>query len=435
MLSALLSVSLLLSGCSFGTFSVDTLLAAPKLSEEQKQIHEKVIESIGSDIVLKYPKSGENRSAFVVADIDDEPTDEAIVFYEHSNIFNADVGINICVLDKTSDDNWKVKHKFTGPGTDIDRIIVTKLGKNEKTSIIVGYSTLNINEKALEIYNYADGTMNLIASDTYNVIETIDLNNDKYNEIVLVQSGAEGENATASVLTIKDSQIIKSSTSNLLTPSEAIVNYTKGKVSQRNKALFVDSRNADGTLRTEFLLYRYDALQNPVYQIGQELSTKTSRPDGYYSADVDGDGIIEIPTVTPLKGYEMLPAEQQLYLTTWNQYTDFYKLTPKVVGYYSISKGYMLQLPQEVIDKVTVKRDDITGEAVFYEYNNSLEESTTELFRISVCPKSESEGYVNMGYSIITSVGQIDYLAKISDNKYVEYIPDILTLRRNFYVV
>lgn len=435
LLSVMLAATTLLGGCSFGTFSVDTLLAAPKLSEEQKQIHEKVIESIGSDIVLKYPKSGDNRSAFVVADIDDEPTDEAIVFYEHSNIFNSDVGINICVLDKTSDGGWKVKQKFSGPGTDIDRIIITKLGKNEKTSVIVGYSTLSINEKTMEIYNYADGSMNLIATDTYSVIDTIDLDNDNYNEILLVQSGAEGENATASVLSINNSQIEKTNTTAMMASPDAIANYIKGKVTDRNKSLFIDCRNADGSLHTEFLFYRYDALQNPVYQIGQEFVNKTTRPDGYYSADVDGDGIVEIPTVKPLKGYELLPSDQQLYLTIWNQYKDFYKLESKIIGYYSISKGYMVQLPDGIIDKVTVKRDEVTGDAVFYEYKNSLEESTTEILRIAVCPKSESQGYAEMGYKLITSVGQIDYLAKISENPYIDYIPDISTLRRYFYVV
>lgn len=431
----LLAVSLLLAGCSFGSFSVDTLLTAPKLSKEQQEIHEKLIQSVGSDIVLKYPQSGENRSAFVVANIDDEPTDEAIVFYEYSSLLNADVGINICVLDKTSDDKWEVKYKFSGPGTDIDRIIITRLGKNEKLSIIVGYSTLSINEKTLEIYNFSEGVLNLVATDTYNVIETIDLNNDNYSEIVLVQSGAESSNATASLLSVNNSQIEKSSVTEMSSTSESIVYYTKGKVTAQNKALFVDCRNVDGTVHTEIFYYRYNNLQNPMNQIGHKLISRTVRPDGYYSADVDGDGIIEIPTVKVLKGYEAMPAEEQLYLTTWNGYSDYYNLTEKLVGFYSIPMGYMFSFPESWLDKVTVKRDDVTGENVFYEFNNSLEESTSELMRIAVCPKSESEEYHSMGYQLITSLGQIDYLVKISDNPNNELQPNISTVRRYFYVV
>ena len=63
----LMCAALLLSGCSFGTFSVDTLLTPPKLSQEQQEIHQCLIESVGNDITLKYPSSGDNRSAFVLS--------------------------------------------------------------------------------------------------------------------------------------------------------------------------------------------------------------------------------------------------------------------------------------------------------------------------------------------------------------------------------
>ena len=71
-----------LSGCSMGQSGIDGLLSAPKLTEEQSEIHEALIRNVGNDISLKYPKSGENRSAFVIENIDNEPTEEAIVFFQ-----------------------------------------------------------------------------------------------------------------------------------------------------------------------------------------------------------------------------------------------------------------------------------------------------------------------------------------------------------------
>ena len=48
---------LTLTGCS--SASVDTLLTPPKLSEEQSAVYEALMKSVGRDIRLQYPKSGD----------------------------------------------------------------------------------------------------------------------------------------------------------------------------------------------------------------------------------------------------------------------------------------------------------------------------------------------------------------------------------------
>lgn len=431
----LMCAALLLSGCSFGTFSVDTLLTPPKLSQEQQEIHQCLIESVGNDITLKYPSSGDNRSAFVVANIDSEPTEEAIVFYEYSDLLKSSAGIRINVLDKNGNNKWKSQYDFEGPGTDIDKIVITNTSKNDDISIIIGYSTLNMTDKILEVYNYKDGMLNLIGRDTYSVLETIDLDNNGYNEIVTVQSGVEGSNATASLISVNESQLVKSNITEMGVVSSSVTRFIKGKAMPSHKALFLDCKNPDGSIHTEFLYFRYNSLQNPVAQIGDKLIQQTTRPDGYYSTDVDGDGVIEIPTVTVLPGYELLSSDKQLYLTTWSVYEDFYKLEDRMSGYYSINMGFMLAFPDSWKNKVTVKRDEITGEVVFYEFSETLENSVNELARIAVCPKSDAEEYIDNGYKVITAVGQVDYLVKLADEGSNELATNLQTIRRNFYVV
>ena len=84
-LAAVCLSCLTMTGCSALNFSVEGLINAPKLTSEQSEIHQALIESVGSNITLKYPKNGEYRSAYVIANIDDEPTDEAMVFYEYTS--------------------------------------------------------------------------------------------------------------------------------------------------------------------------------------------------------------------------------------------------------------------------------------------------------------------------------------------------------------
>ena len=80
-----LLMTVLLTGCSMGV-SVENLLTPPKLDAQQNEIYQALISSSGAAIQLKYPKSGDYRSAFVVRNIDGEESEEAFVFYESESV-------------------------------------------------------------------------------------------------------------------------------------------------------------------------------------------------------------------------------------------------------------------------------------------------------------------------------------------------------------
>ena len=100
--SAALCLSLcLLSGCTMFDSSLEGLLHPPKLTETQTAVYNALILSTGDQIDLVYPAGGEYRSAFVLYDLDDEKTEEAIVFYREKNLSeNGDSGIRMNFLDQ-----------------------------------------------------------------------------------------------------------------------------------------------------------------------------------------------------------------------------------------------------------------------------------------------------------------------------------------------
>ena len=90
----------LMSGCSVG-IDVETLLRPPRPAGEQQQIQKALEKYILSEqkkqaadtlggYILKYPRFGDHRSAFVLQDLNGNGVDEAIVFYsfgkENSNV-------------------------------------------------------------------------------------------------------------------------------------------------------------------------------------------------------------------------------------------------------------------------------------------------------------------------------------------------------------
>ena len=153
-LAAVCLSCLTMTGCSALNFSVEGLINAPKLTSEQSEIHQALIESVGSNITLKYPKNGEYRSAYVIANIDDEPTDEAMVFYEYTSNGSEEDGLRVNILDKDEDGKWYSVKELAGAGTDIDQVIISPMGSNNQTDVFVGYQNLTNDEKTMDIQLY-----------------------------------------------------------------------------------------------------------------------------------------------------------------------------------------------------------------------------------------------------------------------------------------
>ncbi|MBR1764917.1 MAG: hypothetical protein IJ746_05935 [Ruminococcus sp.] len=438
-LAACAAAAIIMSGCTSMNLSVDNLLAAPKLTNEQSEIHEALINAVGSNITLKYPRNGDNRSAYVVADIDNEETDEAMVFYEYSGADGNEDGLRVNLLDRNEDGEWYSVKEIAGAGTEIDKVILTKVSGVSGTCVLVGYQTMTGEEKTLEIYSYRDGELSRIGTDTYSVLEAIDLNSDGTNELVTIRRSTNAETgqvtAKASLLEMKDGEITAVQSIDMCDNVTSYVRARAARVKDGRTALYVDSLNAEGSLQTEIIYYRYSALQNPMSLRSEKLLPLCTRPTGYYSVDIDEDGVIEIPATRVMLGYESALPEDQVLMTSWTVYQDFYELEPKYSGYYSVPDGFTMIFPSRWTDKVTVKKDSATEETVFYKYEGDINAEMTELMRIAVKAKPLSQDYIYDGYQVVRTVGQLDYLVKLPTDRREQLILTIDEVSNNFYVV
>ena len=267
-------ISLVLTGCTSPNFSVEGLVDAPKLTEEQSQIHEALTKSVGSNITLKYPRNGDYRSAYVIANIDDEPDNEAIVFYEYKET-NKEKGMKINILDTDEDGEWFSVKEVSGAGTDVDKVIVSQLGSGSDINVVIGYMNQSADEKTMEVYSYKDDDFKKIGTDTYSVLEAMDFDNNGRNDLVAIQKTVNAETekitAKASLLKLEKGEIKREMTIDMLDNVESYVKVTRGLLADGRHALFIDGSTSDGNIQTELLYYRYSTLQNPVQQRKEKL--------------------------------------------------------------------------------------------------------------------------------------------------------------------
>ncbi len=426
-----LLTALLLSGCSGGA-SVDTLLAPPRLSEEQSAVYDALLKSVGKDIRLQYPRSGDYRSAFVFADIDDEPDKEAIVFYEKAGEAQGGANVRINIIDRR-DGKWTSVYDHAGIGTEIDRIIFSDIGSREK-GIIIGYTLLS-GEKSVRVYSYESNMLIPEYSDSYSMMFVADLERDGTTELFLIRSNNQTKKASAGLVsTDENGRFTEISNVALNENTAGFVNIASGYIGSDTPAVFIDSLTG-GKLTSEIIYSVNGQLRNPLYLGESNLIELTVRPAGYPCTDIDLDGIIEIPTQTPFPGYMESTTGIKLYSTEWNV-LDNYSITRKYSSYYNIAEGYCFILPSRWAGGVvTAKTDSVTGEIVFCKYRIDLDNSTTELMRIAVATQDETPALLDEGYMLVKSSNNTNYLVKCPD---ISDEPLILTgteISNSFYIL
>jgi len=422
--------AVMMCGCSLGG-TADMLLSPPKLSEEQTAVYDALMKSVGKDIRLRYPRTGEYRSAFVFADIDGEPDEEAIVFYEKTGETEGSGNVRINIIDRRGG-RWTSVYDHAGAGTGIDRVLFSRLGDSGVQSVIIGFTLLS-GEKSVQVCRYDGGVLSSEYSDSYSTMFIADLDKDDKNELILIRPENQSRKASVSYVScVGENYAEEIGTVALDESAKEFINIAAGYVGKETPAIFIDGLSG-GQLTTE-IIYSVDGqLRNPLYLGESALIESTRRPAGYPCTDIDLDGVIEIPTLTLFPGYAEDMASK-MYSVDWNVF-DNYTITKKYSSFYSVSEGYCFILPSRWDGVVTAKRDAATGETVFYKFRIDLMNSDTELMRVAAVPENETAALLDEGYMILKSNNKVNYLVKCPD---IADEPLILTgteISNSFYLM
>ena len=135
--------------------------------------------------------------------------------------------------------------------------------------------------------------------------------------------------------------------------------------------------------------------------------------------DLNGDGIIEIPTGRLMPGYEDYDAADQIYLTQYKhlQNNALGNVYSAAINWNS---GYQVEFPPSWVDHVTVVNQPENNEWRFIEYNsqlqnNPLEDWSSELMRIRVVSHKDYQDRSIENYTVLAVRGAFTYYAYIPE--------------------
>lgn len=427
LLALLMAAICLFSACDSNVRSKGALISPPALFEGQNEIMKALKASVGENISLEYPKTGENRSAFVLSDLNGDTQPEVIAFYRPvSEEITQDVA-HINILDEV-DGKWVSVCDIVGEAKGIDRVSIGNFGGNKE--IIVGWELMRDREKTLVCYSVSNKTPKRDFSATYVEFALSDFwSENEGDELITLNYSQTTENLTeptqhARLITYeKNGFNVKSST-----PLDSRVTGYKsciaGKASETQTAFFLDGLIDAATVNSQILIVNEKGqLQNPLLRGDKTDDDNVHRPT-LLTQDMDGDGIFEVPHQVEVTGYENVPESEKIYKTVFKK-LEGDKLKKSQVVYISTSLGIRITIPERLDTFVTIKPLAAQNELVFYEYGGSLSGSTKEIFSIRVSDKKAYEK--ETGYEVLKSNDFTVVTVKITDDE-SEFCPTWKTL-------
>lgn len=403
-LLAALLLCLLLTSCMPVQTNVEELMEPPKLTDRQYQVNEALKDGVGQSFKLKYPQSGEYRSAVTFYDLDGDGEDEAIVFYA-DNDSAAFLRLTILYQDG---DRWISGPDLLGLGAEVDFLRIERLTSGDGMSLIVGWNQESSSGKKIAaIYNYQNGSLDMDYTGDYSRLAIDDFDDNGTSELMLITSYSVYGSSSATLVGETEPGFIDILDDVELPPMiSSYLEPLTGFVGAGVRGVVVDGYTEGRTLATTVIQVRNGGVMSlPMSENDYLLFTRSTRRSEVYSRDVNGDGIIEIPLQYPAPGHDQLEEEDTLYyITNYSQLSGTGFVTVER-AFVSAAENYMITFPDAWMDaQVTLYRQPELGEVIFFLYNGSdIYDRSQELCRVRVYStrdyqdKLAAETYFSLG--------------------------------------
>lgn len=369
--AALCIVLSLLTGCSSSAFDNSDLMRPPRATGDRAEIQAVIEKAAGGDYTLKYPQKGSKRSAIIMEDVDGTGSDEALALYKA----NSDTSSSIHLLIiKEIDGVWTEIGNYSTQSSEVDRVCITDLDGDGNKEVLVGWVTYNQTINTLAGYKIdGESSSELTVNGMYTDMAVGDFTGNGLDDVILLNLATAETSATASLLEFDNDKNELAQKSSVIMDNNitSFANVSIGKADETHTALFVDGIALANNLSTQVIYYS-GGLKNPLLADqtkNPQSQNPTARTTTTVCKDINGDGLIEVPTVTLMNGEDGETVEKISNVICWNRFSPSdAKLDSVMYTVPNYSDGYYFILPESWENKVTARIDTSKRQLTFYEW-------------------------------------------------------------------
>lgn len=345
----ILCMAVLFSGCLMK--SADELYSLPKRSEEYYDLQKAVESAMGTGGVYCAPISGDNQQAVQRADLNGDGEDEILTFAK----VEGDKPLRVLVF-RRRDGEYALCSTIEGDGTAFESVQYAQVDGAPGMELIVGRQVSDQVLQSLSVYSMREDTVSELMNAGYSAYTTTDLDRDGTTDIFLLRPDSEQRNAVAELYRWQNGELARDTEANLSTGADSIKRIITGNMAENVPAVFVASTYDEKNLITDVFAVYNGALRNISVSDESGTSTQTVRNYYVYGTDIDGDGLIELPSTLPLTAVPDDEFSASQYRINWYNLNLEGGSTSKLCTYHNFAEGWYLVLPEQWLEQLTVTK-------------------------------------------------------------------------------
>lgn len=326
-------------------------LERPRLAATEQELANAAQQSLPVGAKITAPLGGNASSAYVQCDIDGDGANEAIVPYR----IDADVKVGVLLL-RSVNGAWQSIGTIDDYGHDVDTVTTAELTTGNAPELLLGFSAGPGLPARLDVYHWLGGKEQLLGSASYSGSQVTvgDLNQDGRAELVALDQtttgAAEAPATVVSVFAATEAEL-------KLIGQDTIDGYPEallvGNASPDKPAAFVETMLGAHSGCTEIFFLGQDGLTRAF----PDPYAATFKPYPLPSADVNGDGIVEVGGFVQPPGTEDLAMVEIPWVQTWQRWDGNDGLSGTILErYVDYDAGYEFDIPASWAGKFTIER-------------------------------------------------------------------------------
>lgn len=360
----LLLLASIFTGCSMRT--VDEMYRLPQRSRRDDNLQSTIDEAMNG---LHYaaPIAGENQQTVQLADLNGDGEVEYIVFARDT----ANKAIRILIFSQLQDD-FRLAAVIESHGSAFEQVEYVDMDGKPGMEMVVGRQVSDQILRSLSVYNFSDGTPEQMMTASYLKYLTCDLNEDGKTELLLIQPGESDADRGVVTLYSHDKGGMERSKEVLLSASASSVRrIMTSRLESGENAVFVASSVDESAVITDVFTVRDNNLANISFSRESGNSVQTLRNYYVYADDIDGDGVLELPSLITMRPIRSSTSAGQQYLIRWYSMDINGQKHTKRHTFHNYVGGWYLELEDGWAERVSVIQ--ASGSYWFYVWDVNFE--------------------------------------------------------------
>lgn len=397
---------LLCTGCAMNTS--ESMYALPKQSDAYYDLQKAIDGVMLEGDTYSGPLTGSNQQAVQLADLDGDGKDEAIVFIKSSG----EKPLRAYIFDR-SGDSYEKTSVIEGDGSSFDCVEYAQLDGEPGLEILVGRQLSDQIHQYLSVYSYRDGELAELMGTSYSEFKVADLDGDVHKDVVVLRLESESRSGVAELYRYDSGVMLREQEAPLSAGIREIRRIVCGNISQGVPAVFVASVYEDNALVTDIFGLSGNRFLNLAINSESGVSSQTIRSYQIYATDIDGDGVIELPSLVALPS---ATAEETFWLIEWYSLGVEGSRKVKMTTYHNYYGSWYLILPERWKDAITISRvNEGTGRMGYMVSKwNGYDQPSEEIFTIHALTGDDRlEQAKSNGNFLLAEKGETAYAASL----------------------